>query len=85
MTTIKNAQLNQSEIARLAYLNWQKDGCPAGRDLDYWLEAESQLKATWPLLICESKTLKGGKSKAKPIQPKAVRISPARMELAQSI
>ena len=41
----------REEIAHLAYLNWLKDGCPPGRDLDYWLEAEWQLKATWHLLV----------------------------------
>ncbi len=38
-------------IAELAYLNWQHDGCPPGRDVHYWLEAEGQLKATWHLLL----------------------------------
>jgi len=40
----------QDDIAQLAYLNWQKDGCPAGQDLQYWQEAEAQLKVTWHLL-----------------------------------
>jgi hypothetical protein len=35
----------------VAYANWQRDGCPSGRDLQYWLEAEFQLKATWHLLV----------------------------------
>lgn len=55
MTTMKNNQLNQIEIAHLACLNWQKDGRPTGRDLDYWLEAESQLKATRHLLAGDVK------------------------------
>ncbi len=42
--------INRDEVAHLAYLNWQKDGCPAGRDQVYWLEAEQQLKATKHLL-----------------------------------
>ena len=44
-------EFGPAEIAQLAYLNWQRDGCPPGRSLDYWLEAESQIKATWHLLI----------------------------------
>jgi hypothetical protein len=40
-----------AEIAQVAYLNWQRDGCPPGRDVHYWLEAESELKATWHLLL----------------------------------
>jgi len=47
---ISNAKFSPDDIARLAYLNWQKDGCPQGRDMAYWLEAETQLKATWHLV-----------------------------------
>lgn len=43
--------LSHEEIAELAYSNWQRGGCPSGRDLDYWLEAEGQLQATWHLLM----------------------------------
>jgi hypothetical protein len=31
------------EIARKAYELWQNRGCPAGCDLELWLEAEQQL------------------------------------------
>jgi hypothetical protein len=31
-------------IARQAYELWQNRGCPAGRDLELWLEAEQQLR-----------------------------------------
>lgn len=41
------------EIARLAYLNWEKEGCPSGRDQDYWLEAEQQLRATKHMVMAE--------------------------------
>jgi len=34
------------EIARLAYQAWEKDGRPAGRDMEYWLQAETQLRLT---------------------------------------
>jgi|HubBroStandDraft_5_1064220.scaffolds.fasta_scaffold318887_1 hypothetical protein len=50
---IKTA-FSRDEIAHLAYLSWKKDGCPLGRDLDYWLETECQLKATWNLLMAAS-------------------------------
>lgn len=45
--------IGHDEIARLAYLNWEKDGSPRGHDQKYWLEAEQQIKATGHLLICE--------------------------------
>ena len=41
------------EIARLAYLNWEKDNRPHGHDQKYWLEAEQQIKATRHLLANE--------------------------------
>ena len=31
-------------IAAHAYTLWEKDGRPHGRDLEYWLQAEKQLK-----------------------------------------
>lgn len=31
-------------IASRAYTLWEKDGRPAGRDVEYWLRAESQIK-----------------------------------------
>lgn len=46
-----NHVIKHEEIARLAYMNWQQDGCPLGRDLAYWLEAEHQIKASRQLLV----------------------------------
>lgn len=34
---------SHEEIATRAYSIWQQDGCPRGRDLDIWLNAERQL------------------------------------------
>jgi hypothetical protein len=31
-------------IARLAELMWEKEGCPEGRDIEFWLRAEAELK-----------------------------------------
>jgi hypothetical protein len=53
MNRRKVFKINQEDINRLAFMNWEKDGCPQGRDVDYWLEAESQLKATLHLLVSE--------------------------------
>ena len=50
MNSGKNNQphvaLNQEEVAACAYLAWEKAGRPKGRDLDFWLEAEMQLRVT---------------------------------------
>jgi len=43
MTVPEIMPVYRDEIAHLAYFNWLQDGRPAGRDLDYWLEAEQQL------------------------------------------
>jgi hypothetical protein len=38
--------LHVSERIRdLAYRLWEQDGCPAGRELEHWLEAERRLSA----------------------------------------
>ena len=36
-------ELNRDEVARRAVRLWKNSGCPAGRDLEYWLEAEVEL------------------------------------------
>ena len=33
------------EIALCAYLIWEKEGCPEGREKEHWLQAETQLLA----------------------------------------
>ena len=37
--------LSQSEIAVVAYHMWEMAGRPASRDLQFWLDAEAQLRA----------------------------------------
>ena len=43
-TNTKTAKIDQKEIGQLAYQLWEKAGRPAGMDLNFWLEAESQLR-----------------------------------------
>lgn len=38
-----------SEIACRAYNLWMAAGCPQGRDVECWLEAETQLSSMWRL------------------------------------
>jgi len=33
------------EIKARARELWEQNGCPAGRDLEFWLQAESEIKA----------------------------------------
>ena len=39
-------QISTDEIAKRAYQLWEAEGCPQGRDVDYWLRAEAELSAT---------------------------------------
>jgi hypothetical protein len=36
---------NRNDISRLAFQFWEQARCPEGRDLEFWLRAETQLLA----------------------------------------
>jgi hypothetical protein len=36
------------EIRREAYLLWQQEGCPQGRELDHWLAAQELVRHRQP-------------------------------------
>jgi hypothetical protein len=40
----KSRNITNDCIASRAYTLWEKDGRPQGRDVEYWLQAEQQLK-----------------------------------------
>ena len=52
--------VNESEVSVMAYQMWEKAGHPPGRDLQFWLDAEAQVR---------------GAAKAAPIAP-AAHLSP---------
>ena len=37
----------QDQIAACAHLIWEKEGRPQGQEVEYWYQAEAQLKATY--------------------------------------
>jgi hypothetical protein len=37
-------ELTEVEIATCAYFIYVSEGCPAGREMDHWLEAEARLR-----------------------------------------
>jgi|GEM_PF-5298622 len=43
---MKNNIPSQEEISARAYQIFVERGCPEGRDLEHWLEAEAQLRAS---------------------------------------
>ena len=62
---------NQDGIACLAFQLWEKAGCPEGRDLEFWLEAETHLLATQ-----RPEAVKGETAAAKPSSGKRLLTSP---------
>ncbi|HEV2392287.1 MAG TPA: DUF2934 domain-containing protein [Verrucomicrobiae bacterium] len=44
-TIEQSVKVKESEISVVAYQMWEKAGRPAGRDLQFWLDAEGQLRA----------------------------------------
>lgn len=44
MKTKETEDINRDEIARLAYLKWEREGRPEGRSLQHWLDAEQVLR-----------------------------------------
>ena len=65
----KAAEFSRNDVSNLAFLNWEKDGSPQGRSLDYWLEAESQLQATWHLVVGEYEPKRSRKTTAERFPP----------------
>ena len=38
-------ELNPMDVAACAYLIWEKEGRPHGRDIEHWMQAETLLRA----------------------------------------
>lgn len=73
-------ELSRGEVTRCARRLWRADGCPAGRDLEYWLRAEVELlKARAPNL---RRNLARGSGSATNISP-AVILRPLEFEAAK--
>ena len=45
-TPLKTTVVSQEDIARAAYLLWERQGRPSGCDMEFWLEAEKDLLAS---------------------------------------
>ena len=43
-----DARRTKHEIKTRAHELWEQNGCPADRDLEFWLQAESEIKAREP-------------------------------------
>jgi hypothetical protein len=38
------SEITDADIATCAYFIYMSEGCPAGREVDHWLEAEARLR-----------------------------------------
>ncbi len=45
MSAVEIAMGTESEIRNYAYQLWEKAGCPAGRDYEFWRMAKAELDA----------------------------------------
>lgn len=74
-----SAEVTQSEISVVAYQKWEEAGHPSGKDLQFWVEAEAQLRAPGlaartsvpahlPPVASESRTPKVGHGQPGPSQ-----------------
>ena len=43
-----NARRAKQEIAARAHELWEQNGCPTGRDLEFWVQAEAEIKDRTP-------------------------------------
>lgn len=64
------AESLDEKIRHRAYTLWEADGCPEGREMDYWLKAEHEIKSE---LVRTAAPKKAGKKTAarKPVTRKS--------------
>jgi hypothetical protein len=47
-TASSSAEPSYEQISERARQIWERNGCPSGRDLENWLQAETELKSGQP-------------------------------------
>jgi hypothetical protein len=70
-TTIQHASLQHDEIARCAYLLWEHEGKPTGRDQEYWFRAQELLTQA-ETQIKQAARAAGDNTEAASVQPPSV-------------
>jgi DUF2934 family protein len=63
----QTSTIGKSEIGLLAYQLWEQAGRPSGQDLDFWLRAESQLRAAVKATPASTMALPASKEATKPV------------------
>jgi len=46
--------VNEAGVSRVAYQLWEKAGRPAGRDLEFWLAAEAEVRNSSKQVVARS-------------------------------
>lgn len=91
-TTIgEPVKIDEKETGLLAYQLWEQAGRPAGKDQQFWYEAEKQLRAraqsnvTLPVQIPASRPAEATASRPapSPTPTPSVKLSPARNKAAE--
>lgn len=60
-----NGSLDRKDIALRAYAIYVDEGCPTGRELDHWQQAESQLLAEQTAQGVDAPTRKNAKARGR--------------------
>lgn len=78
-------RVQESEIREAAYQMWEKAGRPAGRDLEFWLKAEAQLRTATEVASTKAVTPLSPVASKNNGVPKAaqVRLEPRRRNAAK--
>ena len=69
---------SRDEIALRAFLIWEKDGRQPGREMSYWLQAESEIRSS-----NQKKAVVAAAKAAKPWPPQAASIRSQEVKIAE--
>ena len=59
-------ELNPADVAACAYLIWEKEGRPHGRDAEHWFQAETLLRAMRATEAAAQKSVQAAQATRKP-------------------
>jgi hypothetical protein len=67
---------NESNVSKLAYQLWEQAGRPAGRDLEFWLNAEVKLRQVAPSAAAPASALAKAPKATRPVKAGARKTWP---------
>jgi hypothetical protein len=78
------SQANHNEIAKCAYLLWEQDGCPAGRDQEYWFKAQALVNPAKKVVIQAQSALSKTVASSQLISAACPAVTPATPAVPQA-